>query len=188
MPSYGWILIGIFAGIVILCIVLYNDLVRKKTYVTESFSTIDVQLKRKANVLQNLMDVLKLQTDYESDLLIKITQARRGLIEGSDQQRMEQNDALSRMMPSIYAVSENYPELGANQSFRDLMASIEDCENKIAYARTRYNITVTQFNTALLVFPQSMIAKLGNFEAAPVFEITEAQRTDADNLRIKDLS
>lgn len=188
MPLYGWVLVAVAVVLIVWCIAMYNDLVRKRTYVTEAWATIDVQLKRKANILMNLMDILKLQTDYESDLLTKITQARTGLMEGTDQQRMEHNDALTRMIPSLYAVSENYPQLGANQGFQDLMSSVEDCENKIAYARTRYNISVTSYNTALLVFPQSVMAKMGNFKPAQIFEITEKQRAEADDLRIKDLS
>lgn len=181
--------IGIVLLIIILLVMLmYNGLVRKKMYVTEAWASIDVQLKRKANVLPNLVDTIKMQTAYEGDLLLKITDARSGMMQGSHAQRMQTNETVSKMLPSIHAVMENYPQLGANESFRKMMSEIADAEDKIAYARNRYNISVTTYNTALRVFPSSLIAGLFGFTPEQVFEMNDAARVEADNMRIKDIS
>ena len=186
--EYLWVII---VGLVILFVLIiagiYNALVRKKNYVKEAWASIDVQLKRKGNVLPNLIDTLKMQTDYESGLLTKITQARSGLISGSNEDRMKANDEITKMLPSIYAVAENYPTLGANESFRKLMDEIRDVEDKIAYARNRYNISVNDFNTAIKIFPNVLFAEMFGFSMEPFFEITEDLRKDYDNMRIKDI-
>ncbi len=182
------IIIVVLVVLVLAFISVYNGLLRKKIYVQESWSSIDVQLKRKANVLPNLVDTLKMQTDYEGTLLRDITDARSGITEGSNAERMKANDNLTNsLLPSINAVMENYPTLGASESFRQLMTEISDCENKIAYARNRYNISVTTFNTAIITFPGVIFAGMMKLTAFPFFAVTEEQRQDADDMRIKDI-
>lgn len=182
-----WIAVAVVVVIVLWAIGVYNGLVRKKMYVGEAWSGIDVQLKRKGNVLPNLVDTLKMQTNYEGELLTKLTQARTGIVEGSNEERMKKSDEITKLMPSLYAVAENYPQLGANESFRKLMEEISDCEDKITYARNRYNVSVTTYNTAIVVFPSSILANLFGFHKEPFFDIPEEQRKDIDNMRIKDI-
>ena len=184
--------IGIVIGIVLLLVVIsvvaiYNGLVRKRMYVKESWSNIDVQLKRKGNVLPNLVDVIKMQTAYEGDLLEKLTKARTGIVSGAPEDRLNASDSINKMMPSIYAVAENYPVLGANESFRKLMEEIRDSEDKITYARQRYNVCVNDLNTSTHTFPSSIIAKMFNFKAENFYEIEQTQRDDYDSMRIKDI-
>jgi len=183
-----WFIVGgVLIVILLWGIAAYNSLIRKKVYVGEAWASIDVQLKRKGNVLPNLVDTIKMQTGYEGDLLTKLTQARSGIIDGSNEERMKADNELTRMMPSLYAVSESYPQLGANESYRQLMSEISDCEDKIAYSRNRYNIAVTTLNTAIQVFPTLIIAGMMGLKAEPFFEIDEQKRTDIDNMRIKDI-
>ncbi|MBQ3054151.1 MAG: LemA family protein [Clostridia bacterium] len=182
-----WIVIGIIVVIALLFIGNYNSLIRKKMNVSESWSGIDVQLKRKANVIPNLIDVIKMQTDYEGDLLEKLTKARTGVMEGSNNERVKSNEEMNMLMKNVYAVAENYPQLGANDSFRKIMEQVSDCEDKITYARNRYNISVTDYNTAIKVFPGMIFAGLFGFKEEEFFEIDSQLRVDTDNLRIKDI-
>ena len=187
MESIGLILGIILVLVIIFVVAIYNGLVRKRMYVKESWSNIDVQLKRKGNVLPNLVDVIKMQTAYEGDLLEKLTKARTGIVSGSPEDRLSASDNVNKMMPNIYAVAENYPVLGANESFRKLMEEIRDSEDKITYARQRYNVTVNDLNTATQTFPSNIIAAMFKFKAEGFYEIEQTQREDYDNMRIKDI-
>ena len=183
---------GIVIAVVIVVLVLYviasyNGLVKRKMNVTEAWSGIDVQLKRKANIIPNLIDTIRMQTDYEGDLLEKLTKARTGVAEGSHGDRIKSNEALGGLMKSVYAVAENYPQLGANESFRKIMENVTDCEDKITYARNRYNISVTDYNTAIQTFPGMIFAGIFGFKPEEFFEIQQQAREDIDNMRIKDI-
>lgn len=178
------IIIGL---LVIVSISYYNSFTRKKLNVTEAWSGIDVQLKRKGNVIPNLIDTIKMQTSYEGDLLEKLTKARTGITEGNAQERMKNNDALGGILKNVYAVAENYPSLGANESFRKIMEQVSDCEDKITYARNRYNISVTDYNTAVQMFPGKLFAGIFGFKEEEFFEIKPELRDDIDNMRIKDI-
>lgn len=184
---WPYIVLIIVAVLIIWFIAIYNGLARKKVYIRESWSSIDVQLKRKANVLPNLVDTLKMQTNYEGELLVKLTSARSGIMQGSNADRMKASDEISKLLPSFYAVAENYPQLGANESFRKLMDEIRDCEDKISYARNRYNISVSNYNSAIIVFPSSIVASMFGFKSETFYEINEEQRKSADDMRIKDI-
>ncbi|MDP4119234.1 MAG: LemA family protein [Bacillota bacterium] len=181
------VFLGIVLVLVIISIAVYNGLVRRKINVSEAWSGIDVQLKRKGNVLPNLIDTIKMQTNYEGDLLKKLTAARTGITTGSNEERMKVNDEVTKLMPSVYAVAENYPQLGANESFRKIMEQVADCEDKISYARNRYNIAVTTYNTAIKVFPGMVFASIFGFTSENFFEIEETSRRDIDNMRLKDI-
>ena len=177
----------IIAILAVISISFYNSFTRKKLNVTEAWSGIDVQLKRKGNVIPNLIDTIKMQTSYEGDLLEKLTKARTGIIEGNASERMKQNDELGGIFKSVYAVAENYPSLGANESFRKIMEQVSDCEDKITYARNRYNISVTDYNTAVKMFPGKLFAGIFGFKEEVFFEINQELREDIDNMRIKDI-
>lgn len=168
-------------------ILAYNNMVRKKNYIKEAWASIDVQLKRKTNVLTNLVDTIKMQTKYESETLQKIIGMRASMLSGNKDESMAANDTLSKMIPSIMAISESYPELKSNQSFLHLMDDVKNVEDKIAYARTRYNTTVVDFNTAIQSFPNSILAKMFGYTVEKVYEISNVEREHSDNLRISEL-
>ncbi|MBR2344261.1 MAG: LemA family protein [Lentisphaeria bacterium] len=165
----------------------YNLFNRLKITITEAWSGIDVQLKRKANIIPNLVDTLKMQMDFESKLLADLTAARSGLTSSSRAEAIAANDKISALIPQIRATAENYPQLGTNASFLRLMEDIRDCEDKIAYARNRYNMSVARYNMEIVMFPGSIVASMGHFTAEQVFEISETARQDADNMRISNL-
>lgn len=180
-------IIVIVALLIIWFIAMYNGLVRKKNYIREAWSSIDVQLKRKTNVLTNLVDTIKMQTKYESETLEKIVNMRSKMLSGQKGEAMAANDSVSKMLPSIMALSESYPELKSNQSYLHLMEDIKNVEDKIAYARTRYNMTVTNYNTAIESFPTSIFAKMLGYKREETFEISDVEREYSDNLRISEL-
>lgn len=182
-----WIVIAIVVILVIAAISNYNGLVTKRMNVNEAWSGIDVQLKRKGNVIPNLIDTIKMQTNYEGELLEKLTKARTGITQGSNGERLANNDAMGGLIKSVYAVAENYPQLGANESFRKIMEQVADCEDKITYARNRYNISVSTYNTARETFPGNIFAGIFGFKAEEFFEISVENREDIDNMRIKDI-
>ena len=183
-----FIIIGIILFfLVISIIVVYNGLIRKRQYVKESWSNIDVQLKRKGNVIPNLVDTIKMQSAYEGDLLERLTKARSGIVSGTPQERLEASDQLAKMIPNLYAVKESYPTLGANESFKNLMNEITDCEDKITYARQRYNICVNNLNVTVQTFPNNIVASLFNFRLEDYYELDQQQRTNYDELRVKNL-
>jgi LemA protein len=109
------------------------------------------------------------------------------MLSSNKAEAMKANDAITKMVPSLYAVSESYPELKSNQSFLKLMEDVKNIEEKIAYARTRYNKVVTEYNTAIQTFPSVILAGMFGFKEEETYEIDEVERKNADDLRIKDL-
>lgn len=182
-----WIFLGIVVVLVLFVVSMYNGLIRKRNYIKEAWSSIDVQLKLKTNVLTNLVDTIKMQTKYESETLEKIVGLRSVMLSSNKAEAMKASDAITKMVPSLYAVSESYPELKSNQSFLKLMEDIKNIEEKIAYARTRYNKVVTEYNTAIQTFPSVILAGMFGFKEEETYEIDEVERRNADDLRIKDL-
>ncbi len=186
MPTI--IIAGVIAVILVLwAIGAYNALVRKKNYITEAWSGIDNQLKRKVNIITNLIDSIKMQTKFENDVIDKIAASRSGMLSKNKEQAMAASDEATRILPSMVALAENYPQLGTNQSYLKLMEDIKDVEDKVAYARTRYNVCVTDYNNSIAVFPNSVLAGMFRFTPEKVFEIKPEERVNADNLRISEL-
>lgn len=180
-------LLIIIVVLVVAIILLYNGLIKKKNYIQEAWSSIDVQLKRKTNIITNLVDTIKMQTKYESETLEKIIGMRVKMSSANKGEAMKANDEISKMIPSLYAVSESYPELKSNQSFLHLMEDVKNVEDKIAYARTRYNMTVTNYNNAIMTFPSSIIANMLGFKKEQTYEISDVEREYSDNLRVSQL-
>ena len=187
MPWGLIITIAVAVIIVLWWIGTFNLLNRLKVAITEAWSGIDVQLKRKANIIPNLVDTLKMQMNFESNLLTELTAARSGLSSGNRAEAMAASDKITALMPQIRATAESYPQLGTNASFLKLMEDIRDCEDKIAYARNRYNMTVARFNMTIAQVPASIPAGVHHFAAEPLFEISAAARQDADDMRISKL-
>ena len=184
----GWII----AGVVVLLVVLWyfgtmNKFRRLKIAIEESWAGIDVQLKRKANIIPNLVDALKMQMNFEEKVLTELTAARTGLISNDRAEAMAASDKISSLIPTIRATAENYPQLGTNQSFLQLMSDIRDCEDKIAYARNRYNMTTARYNMEIVMIPASIVASQMGLQKEALYEISQTLRDDADNMRISKL-
>jgi len=187
MNWFVWIPVAVVVIVILWYVATYNNLRRMKVFIQEAWSGIDVQLKRKANIIPNLVDTLKMQMKFEEGVLTKLTEARAGLTSSNRAEAMKANDEVTRLLPSINAVAEAYPELGTNKSFLQMMGDIRDCEDKVAFARNRYNIAVSRFNMEIATIPSNMVAGMMGLQAEQMFEIEDAARKDADNLRISNL-
>ena len=184
----GWIItLAVVAVVIIWYFSTMNRFRRLKISIEESWAGIDVQLKRKANIIPNLVDTLKMQMNFEEKVLTELTAARTGLVSGDRSEAMAASDKISSMLPTIRATAENYPQLGTNQSFLQLMSDIRDCEDKIAYARNRYNMTTARYNMEIVMIPASIVASQMGLTKEKLYEISQTQRDDADNMRISQL-
>ena len=164
---WGCFALGIVVLVVALAVVsIYNRLVVLRNRVDNSWSQIDVQLKRRYDLIPNLVESVKGYAAHESGVFEKVTAARAAAInaQGVEEQGQAEN-MLSGALKSLFAVAEAYPDLKANTNFLDLQAQLTDAENKIAYARQFYNDSVMSLNTAIQSFPSNMIAGVFGFSA-----------------------
>ena len=174
-----WIAIAIVVLLVILVISMYNNLVRLRQKVKNSWSQIDVQLQRRFDLIPNLVETVKGYMTHEKETFEKIAALRTSWANaGTVDEKAELNNQLSGALKTIMAVSENYPELKANQNFLDLQEELRNTENKISFSRQFYNDSVTMYNTQLEVFPSNLIAGWFKFTSEPLFaaESDEARK------------
>lgn len=158
---------------------MYNGLVRSRVRVKESWSGIDVQLKRRSSLIPNLVETVKGYAAHEKEVLENVTRARAMLDRAETPHQAAQADnMLQATLRSLFAVAENYPDLKANQNFLELQRELTDTEDKIAYARQFYNTNVSSYNQKIQVVPTNMIAGMFNFTAEEFYEAEEAARED----------
>lgn len=170
-------LIGIF---------FYNSLIGKKNQVTNAFSAIDVMLKKRFDLIPNLVEVVKQYTTYEQGTLTKIVELRSKAVSGniSDAEKAAIDTQLSSSIKGLMLNVENYPDLKANTNFINLQTTWTESEEQIAAARRTYNSSVTDFNNAIMMFPGSMFAGMLNFQPMTVLETAQEERK---NISAKDL-
>src|SRR6185369_841959 len=145
--------------------------------ISEALSHIDVQLKRRTDLIPNLVESVKGYAKHEKELFEKVTEARSNLVSAkTTQQKAQANNMLTDSLKSVFAVAEGYPELKANQNFLQLQEELSDTENKIAYSRQFYNSNVMDFNTKLTVFPSNIFGNLFHFKPADFFAADEADK------------
>jgi len=156
---------------------VYNGLATGKVRIKEAFSGIDVQLKRRVDLVPNLVETVKGYAKHEKDLLEKVTEARTSLMKATTPHDKAQSDnMLSGALKSLFAVSENYPDLKASQNFLNLQEELSDIEAKVAYARQFYNTNVRDYNATLANFPSGAIGRSFGFKEQEFFEAEEAER------------
>ncbi len=173
------VIAAIIAVIVLFVIGMYNGLVRARLRVKEAWSGIDVQLKRRASLIPNLVETVKGYAQHEREVFENVTRARSMLQQaGTPGQAAEANNMLTQTLRSLFAVAEAYPDLKANQNFLDLQRELSDIEEKIAYARQFYNSNVLSYNTKTETFPSVIFANMFNFDPAEFFEAEEEARQD----------
>lgn len=170
------VIIIIVVLLVIYLIALYNSLVRLRNYVRESWAQIDSLLKRRYDLIPNLIETVKGYMKYEEKVLNEIVQARNRLVSGDKSEAIDANNTITQGLKSVFAVSEAYPDLKANQSFLHLQEELSGTENKIAYARKHYNEVVRQYNTKLEVFPSNIIAGMFGFQPNIYYEVKEEEK------------
>lgn len=160
-------------------IYVYNHGIILRNYVNEAFATMDVYLKKRWDLVPNLIECVKQYSAYEKNLLNELTSLRTKVYDKlSNNERIETNKQLSQVLPKITAVAENYPELKANQTYTTLMEQLESIENDIANARKYYNGTVRELNTFLEIFPSSLIGRWFGFKKAQMYNIDENERAN----------
>ncbi len=157
-------------------IVLYNNLVRFKNLVEEGWSGIDVQLKRRANLIPNLIETVKGYKDFEAKVLTDVTELRsQSLAAKTPGEQGPVEAALGRALANLYAVAEAYPDLKANKSFMDLQAQLAEIEEQIQLARRYYNGATRNLNIAIESFPSNLVAQMFKFVQAEFFEIEDEE-------------
>lgn len=164
--------IGIALVIIVIGILLYNSLVQGLMRVKEAWSDIEVQLKRRYDLIPNLVNTVKGSTNFESQTLEKVVSARAKAMEAKGrQEKTEAENALSGTLTHLFALSENYPDLKSNQNFLSLQSELSDTENKIQAARRFYNGNVMDYNTKLRTVPTNIFAKMFSFKESEFFEL-----------------
>ena len=178
-----WITLGVIAAVVIslgfIIVGMYNGLVRARLRVKEAWSGIDVQLKRRASLVPNLVETVKGYATHEREVFENVTRARSMLQQaGSPGEAAQANNMLTQTLRSLFAVAEAYPDLKANENFLELQRELSDIEEKIAYSRQFYNSNVLSYNEKTATFPTIIFANMFNFEPAEFFEAEDEARQD----------
>ena len=174
------VVLAVVALIVIWVIAVYNGLVKSRQKVKNSWSQIEVQLQRRFDLIPNLVECVKGYMGHEKDVLEKVTQLRTSWANASGaSEKVKIDNELSGALKTIMAVSENYPDLKANQNFADLQGNLKETENKISFSRQFYNDAVTMYNTKLEVFPSSLVGSMFGFKQEALFNVsTEEARNN----------
>ena len=183
MGTFG-IIIGIIAVIVFVVIAIYNGLVQKRIRTQEGWSQIDVQLKRRYDLIPNLVETVKGYAAHERGTLEAVITARNSAMAAQGvQDKAAAENMLTGTLRQLFALSEAYPNLKANENFAQLQEELSSTENRISFARQHYNATVTEYNTARQVFPNNIIAGMFNFQPAVFFELEEPAQREAPKVQ-----
>lgn len=181
--TFGFVALGVIVLLVLWLVLTYNGLIRSRNRVDEAWSDIDVQLKRRYDLIPNLINTVKGYATHERELLEKVTQARSQAMQAdTTHDKAEAENMLSGTLKSLFAVAENYPDLKANQNFLELQRELSDTENKIQASRRFYNGNVRDFNTAVQVFPTNVLAGMFNFTIREFFEAAEGEK---ENVKVE---
>ena len=164
---------AVFVFVLILCFIgMYNGLVRVKNRADNGWAQIDTQLQRRYDLIPNLVETVKGYAKHESQVFEEVTKARAGMASAqSVSDKANADNILSGTLKSLFAVAEAYPDLKANQNFKELQLELTNTENKISFARQFYNDTVLAFNTAILLFPKNIVASMLKFTKMDYFKV-----------------
>lgn len=178
-----YIAVGILVLLVVYLVAQYNGFVVLKTRILEALSGIDVQLKRRADLIPNLVETVKGYAKHEKTVFNDVTKARSSLMKAETvHDKAEANNMLTGALKSLFAVAEAYPDLKASANFQELQRQLEDTEDKVAYSRQFYNANVLDFNAKIQIFPSNMIANAFGFKA---FEFFEAEEEAKKSVKVK---
>lgn len=172
-----YILLGLVAVLAIFLIATYNGFVVLKTRIQESLSGIDVQLKRRADLIPNLLETVKGYAKHEKEVFENVTKARSALMSaGSPHEKAQANDMLSGALKSLFAIAEAYPQLRASENFQELQRQLEDTEDKVAFSRQFYNSNVMEYNAKTSMFPSNLMANMFAFKPFEFFDADEEDK------------
>ncbi|MEM4633700.1 MAG: LemA family protein [Candidatus Anstonellaceae archaeon] len=178
LAFFAILLIGVLAFVLI-----YNSLVQKRMQIDNAWSQIDVQLKRRYDLVPNLVETVKGYAKHEKSLFENVTKARAAALSASGvADKAQAENMLSSTLKSLFAVAENYPDLKANENFKMLQEELAGIENKIAYARQFYNDSVLSYNTAIHSIPTNIVASMFGFSPREFFKADEAEK---QNIRVQ---
>jgi LemA protein len=179
--STGWIILIVVVAVILLFLVLmYNGLVRRRNIVDEAWNQISVQLKRRHDLIPNLVNAVKGYMEFEQETLTKVVDARNAAVTASAAgpagaaQSAQAENALTGMLRQLFALVENYPQLKANENVMQLQEQLTTTENQIAFSRQHYNASVRDYNVSIQTFPAVLIAGPMGFTARDYFQIEEA--------------
>lgn len=165
-------------------ILTYNDLIKTKNQTQEAWSDIEIQLKRRYDLIPNLLETVKGYASHEKEVFEKVAEARsRAMDAKTMKERSEAENFLSSTLKSLFAVSENYPELKASQNFLELQRELRDTEDKVQAARRFYNSLARDMNIKIESVPTNLIAKMFNFKKMELFEIDQPQVKEAPKIK-----
>ncbi|MGB7931540.1 MAG: LemA family protein [Gammaproteobacteria bacterium] len=176
MEIIGWVLVGIIIGVPLLGILFYNRLVGLNNQVKNAWRQIDVQLKRRHDLIPNLVEVVKDYMSYEQETLQQVIQARtRAVSANSPEEAIAAEGVLGGALGKLFALMENYPDLKANENVARLMEELSATENKISFSRQFYNDSVMALNNGVQSFPSNIVAGMFGFREATYFEVPETE-------------
>jgi len=180
MPLWGWIVLIAIAAIALFFVFTYNALVRLRNMVDEAWNQISVQLKRRHDLIPNLVNAVKGYMDFEQETLTRVVEARSAAVSATDRgpgnaaQAAQAENFLTGALRQLFALVENYPELKANENVMQLQEELTTTENQIGFSRQHYNSTVREFNTTIQVFPNVLVAGMLGFRERDYFQIAES--------------
>ena len=179
-----WIIIAIIIVLAIAFVGMYNSFIKLTNSCEEAFSTMDVYMKKRFDLIPNLVETVKGYAAHEKETLEKVMAARNGIQSAATvEEKMAQENVLTGTLKSLFAVAEAYPDLKANTNFLDLQDQLKSVEEDIANSRKYYNAVVKQFNTKCEMFPSNIIASMFHFERKPMFEVDSAE--ERKNVEVK---
>lgn len=186
--TWLWILLGVIAAIVVIIVIwyiaAYNNFIKMKNNIEEAFATIEVYLKRRFDLIPNLVETVKGYATHEKETLQRVTEARTSVANSTTtEERLANENVLTGTLRSLFAVAEAYPDLKANVNFMDLQKQLQQVETDLANSRKYYNANVKQFNTKLDTFPTNLVARRFKFEKQPMFEVTNEQ--ERENVKVQ---
>ncbi len=174
------VILGLVVVVALYVVVIYNGLIRKRVAANGAWADIDVQLKRRYNLIPNLVETVKGYASHERETLESVIKARQTAIDVSGIANQAQaENMLSGALRQLFALSERYPDLKANQNFAQLQEELSSTENKIGFSRQHYNRSAGQYNEAIAVFPANMIAGMFNFDRKDFFELEDTAQREA---------
>lgn len=174
------VVLALLAIVAVWAVAIYNSLIRYRNEINNSFAQIDVQLKRRTDLIPNLVETVKGYASHERETLEKVIQARNMAVNATNmEERMAGENMLTGALKSLLAVAEQYPDLKANQNFLALQEELTSTENKVAFARQFYNDRVLAYNNQRETFPSSIIAGMFNFEPKTYFEVVTPEEREA---------
>ena len=176
-----YIIVGIIVLIILYVLIVNNSIIKYFNRVKEAFSTMDVYLKKRFDLIPNLVETVKSYANYENKTLEDIIKARNSYDNFSNEKKLEENKKAVNEINKLIALTESYPELKANENFIKLSEQLTSIENDIANSRKYYNATVREYNNKIGIFPNNIVAKLFNHKEEKMFSVNENER---DNVKV----